>query len=46
MAEYPDIKAQHEITVRTDRLVLRPVAVGDLAALHQMRLSPTVMQFM
>ncbi|KUI58339.1 hypothetical protein VP1G_11040 [Cytospora mali] len=46
MDKYPNIKTQHDVLVRTDRLLLRPVATEDLSALHRMRLNPIVMQFM
>lgn len=46
MARYPDIKAQHDIVVETDRLTLRPVAIKDLSALHRMRMNAMVMEFM
>ncbi|ROV89138.1 hypothetical protein VSDG_08884 [Cytospora chrysosperma] len=46
MAQYPDIKPQHDKLVRADCLLLRPVVAEDLSALHRMRLNPMVMQFM
>lgn len=45
MAQYPDIKPQHDKLVRADRLLLRPVVAEDLSALHRMRLNPMVKQF-
>ncbi|ROV94823.1 hypothetical protein VPNG_09285 [Cytospora leucostoma] len=46
MGKYLDIKPQHHMLVRSERLLLRPVITGDLYVLHRMRLNPQVMRFM
>ncbi|KAK7743449.1 hypothetical protein SLS53_003983 [Cytospora paraplurivora] len=46
MSKYPDMKPQHYMLVRSERLLLRPVVTEDLYALHRMRLNPKVMRFM
>lgn len=46
MSKYPDLPPQHGVVVRTDRIYLRPVTPEDLSALHEIRMKPTVMQYM
>ncbi|KAH8900955.1 acyl-CoA N-acyltransferase [Thozetella sp. PMI_491] len=41
-----DLEPQHATMLSTSRLVMRPVRVEDIGALHKMRLNPAVMEYM
>ena len=40
------LKPQHEVVIKTERLLLRAFTPQDLADIHNMRLNPAVMQYM